>query len=332
MLRGWRRSSRRTTSPIRISRQVAFNSALHYRLKFRAPPRKFAKFAQYRKLLRTLVILPKMRRLFRTLVLSFFSANCYRDVARRWRGCGFAYLAFITAIFAAVLLPRAVSVQHDFDTVTHGVFLPILRQIPRFRIEQGRVSVFAPMPYSVTEPASGAEVMVFDTTGKINTLVGRTACVLVTGRALQIRLDPGERPRELDLSFVSDFDGDPEPLAVWLEKRGSYFILFGFFVATVFSLFSLTIIAASSATLGLILMEISSRIDLSLTATTRLAAVATTPSRLLILAFEVAGYPLPIIFGWFLTAMLTTGYLCFGLWANLPGRGSDQSAETDIVP
>ena len=59
--------------------------------------------------------------------------------------------------------------------------------MPEMKIQGGKFSSPVEQPYTVTDPQTGQILLVFDTTGKINTLQDTKAVLLVTETKIHIR-------------------------------------------------------------------------------------------------------------------------------------------------
>ncbi|HZK81445.1 MAG TPA: DUF1189 family protein, partial [Humisphaera sp.] len=95
------------------------------------------------------------------LLLSFFSADFYRDVGRRWRGIGFWYLVWLMFITA---IPIAVKAHIGFSKFARTDAQKMISTFPSLMITKGIVTS-DPDPYLWAEPSSGSVFLYVDTTG-----------------------------------------------------------------------------------------------------------------------------------------------------------------------
>jgi hypothetical protein len=243
------------------------------------------------------------------LVLSFFSADLYRDVARRWRGIGLLYLILLLALswllYAAKLQVGFTRfVQHDAARVLNG--------FPAITIKNGVVSIDRPEPYVWRDADNGEVILYVDTSNAFDTPEAASAKVKL-GRSQLIAKQSEYETRTYDLSRFKYFFVDRARLLGWLQTS-SYWIGLGIFVfGLVFTLIWHLIQILIYGAIGLALASMmNARLDYA--ALVRLAAVAITPAIVLSTVLDLAGVQIPFV-GW-LYLGLEIGFLAFAVKAN----------------
>ena len=95
------------------------------------------------------------------LYLSFFSADLYRDVARRWKGIGLLYLLLLLGL---TWLPTAVRVFNGLQTFSAEKGAAIAKQMPRVTIANGEMRAEPPGRHELKDPVTGEVFLVIDDT------------------------------------------------------------------------------------------------------------------------------------------------------------------------
>ncbi|HEY2584475.1 MAG TPA: DUF1189 domain-containing protein [Tepidisphaeraceae bacterium] len=257
--------------------------------------------------------LPERRKHSRltALVLSFFSPDLYRDVARRWRGIGFLYLVLLLAVS---WLPVAAKIQVSFTRFVQHDAARVLAGFPAITINNGVVSIDRPEPYVWRDADSGEVILYVDTTNAFDTPEAARAKVKL-GRSQMIVKQSEFETRSYDLSQFKSFYVNRARLLGWMQVA-SYWIGLGIFVfGLVFTLIWHVIQVLIYGAIGLLLAMMMNARGLDYPALVRLAAVAITPAILLSTAFDLTGAAVPYA-GWLFFA-LEMGYLAFAVKANV---------------
>src|SRR5262245_6953148 len=214
----------------------------------------------------------------KTIPLSLYSADVYRDVAGNWKGIGLLYLLLLLAL---CWLPSAARWYGSLQRFAMNEGAAIARQIPAVTIEKGIMRVDPPGRHVIRDPENkGKEnetVFVIDDT--LDTVPeefeGEEAIVLTRREFGMIRPSRGERrvwaltpsvDMEVDAADVENFFAG---LPRWLPLIGYLFCLAG----------SLVMRTLQSLAYGGIGMLFASRAGATLEypASIRLGAVAMTP-------------------------------------------------------
>jgi len=267
----------------------------------------------------------------RALLLSFYSRDLYREVARTWKGAGLLYQLLIMALATLVVAIRLhVVIAHFHEGPAQGV----VAQIPGITIAHGVVSVDAPTPLTIRDPKSGKALAIIDTTGQVTSLAGTEAQVLLTRDKLVVKKGASET-RVYDLSRVEHFTMDRARATRWLRVFADWFALVcAPFVLAWFYLIRLivTLILAGI----LLLAARAMRSDIGFAATMRLTAIALTPASLIEMVLDAAGTK-PHFWG-SLWVLITIGYLVFVLrsvaaetQAETPASGSGAAPPPDFT-
>ena len=248
------------------------------------------------------------------LFMSFFSAELYQDVGRKWKGVGLGYLFLAMAILQ---VPMAVKIHVSFSKWVATGAGEVVDKIPQINIRRGEVSTNVETPYFIPQPTDPANrigknseyLAVIDLTGKYRSLEDVNSDLLLTRRSLIVRNRPAE-VRTYDLSGVESFSMDRARIHGWLESS-RYFVAPGFYgLVLVFSFFYRVVQVALYAAVG-ILFARSMNAALEYPALMRMAAVAVTPPMILNEVVNLAQINIPL---WSLICLgIAMGYLYFGV-------------------
>jgi hypothetical protein len=136
----------------------------------------------------------------RTIIYSFYSASAYIDVFKNWRGYGLKYILIVTTILSAFIVLgwswqiNKINPNIIANNITDIIisepnlsfedninrFLNILSQIPEMELKDGSIKILESQPYSITDPVSGEEIAIIDTTGSYTSLENTSATFLLT--------------------------------------------------------------------------------------------------------------------------------------------------------
>jgi hypothetical protein len=243
------------------------------------------------------------------LVLSFFSADLYRDVARRWRGFGFWYLVLMLAVS---WLPFAIQAQVGFAKFVRQDATRLLAGFPGITITNGVVSIDRPEPYFWREPDTGKVILYVDTSGAFDLPAGAQAKAKLSRSKVVVQQSEYET-RTYDLSGVKSFSVDANRVQGWLEAAtywvGIGIFTFGLLGTLVWHLIQILIYGL----IGLALASMfGARLDYP--ALLRLSAVAITPAILLDTVLDLAGAHFP--FSALVFLVIEIAYLAFAVKAN----------------
>lgn len=255
--------------------------------------------------------------------LSFFSRQLYQDVAKSWRGIGLVYLVVIVALVAASVLLR---MQLGLNKWAGGPAQGFIGQTPTVVIRNRVVEVDRPMPYVMSDPATKTEVAIVDTTGRITSLDGLEARVLLTADQIQYRKSTAET-RVFSLSGVKDLTISAPKAKRWLSLFAAWatpavapFVFGGLFALR---LGQVVVFAA----IGLLVAR-SMKAPLDFSALMRLTAVALTPALVLEPVLDLVSWKPPMLgMIWTLAAL---AYLVFAVHANR--AEADVATVTDPMP
>ena len=159
--------------------------------------------------------------LFHPLVLSFYSADLYKEVAATWRARAFVYLLLLLAL---CWLPITVKLNQSLAEYVKTEVPEIAAGIPTITISHGEVFIDAPQPHVIYEPSSGQELAILDTTGQVTSLDGMEARLLLTKTSLVYAKSQYET-RSWDLSEVEDFVLDEELVLWFFDLLSSWLVV-----------------------------------------------------------------------------------------------------------
>lgn len=274
---------------------------------------------------------PGERRRFNTfaaLVLSFFSADLYRDVGRRWRGIGFWYLVLLIVI---TMTPVLVLMQLRFTQFVRNDAPAMLKTFPTITIQDGSASIDRPEPFLWRDPKSGKVLLYVDTKGTFDLPEGADALVKLSKHEVIL---PGQ-PKGFDLKGVPNRRIDRQTLSRWLPAAATWAIpaygVFAFVVTVILRLIQVLIFAA----IGLAISS-GTEVNLGYAALMRLSAVALTPAFLVGLALAFTG--LGSMYFLLLYLAMEIGYLVVGIKSNRlpigggPGGYAGYSQQSPYTP
>jgi hypothetical protein len=245
------------------------------------------------------------------LPLSFFSRDLYRDVAGNWKGAGLLYQLMVIALATLVV---AIRLHLGIAEFAAHEAPPVIAQVPTIRIVRGEVSVNRLTPVTIRNPKSGKAVAIIDTSGKITSLEGTEARLLLTRNQAIVLRRPGFT-QVYDLRNINNLQLDRPTLTRWLGMLAGWFAILcsPFILAGLY--FGRLLVLLIGSTVLFLVAKGSNRV-LDFAASTRLASVALTPATLLEIALDAIGTK-PGFWG-FLWLLLAGGYLAF---AYRSGRG-----------
>jgi hypothetical protein len=245
--------------------------------------------------------------MLRAFVLSFYSRDLYRDVAKKWKGPALVYLGVLLALcWAAQML----QVQIGITRFARQDGATLVRQVPDVSITNGQVSTNVQTPYLIKDH-NGAVIAIIDLTGQYTSLKDTTAKLLLTRDHL-VFSNRGNT-RAMDLKEVKSFHMDQTRAGKWLHFVRTWFTIIFYFIALVFSFIYRTIQALIYALFGMAIASIL-KVKLDYLTLMRLAIVAVTPAIIVDTIHGLWGLHTPL---WgpicFVIAM---AYLVFGIKAN----------------
>jgi len=247
--------------------------------------------------------------IFHPWILSFFSMDLYRDVARNWRGTAFFYL-FVLLVTCSLLTTYIFN--YSFGLVLEHAVQSMVSDMPTISITDGDVSIDQPVPYYVKDPEEGDVIAIIDTSGKITSLDETKAIVLLTKNKLFMRNDHDEvriitLPKNLNMSLS-------EEKIVPIMDKLKFFMPFILFPIIVLIAYGYRIVQAFLyGFLGFIFSRIL-RVPLDYLSLVRLSVIAVTPAIIIatLLRFLGIGFAYEAWF-YFLISMM---YLILGINAN----------------
>jgi hypothetical protein len=249
------------------------------------------------------------------LVLSFYSQPLYQDVAKNWRGTGFAYLLLLLAV---CWVPEMAKLQIGFSNYVRGEGAQLVRQIPAINVTDGEVTTDVATPYFIKDPEKGKVLAIIDLTGQYTSLEDTPADLLLTKH--QVFTRNNYEVRTYDLKGVKSFHLDQYRVQGWLNVARSWIVVVLFPCALLFSFVYRIVQALIYGLCGMIISKIV-KVKLEYLTLLRLAAVAVTPAVILDTARSVSSVHVP--FWSFLCFLIAMGYLTFAVSASaVPKTGA----------
>jgi len=253
--------------------------------------------------------------IFHPLLLSFYSPSLYRDVAKHWRGIAALYLLLLLAM---TWIPNMLRYHRDLQEVIALKSPKIIRQLPGFQLEDGKLSVNRAMPYIIKDPINNLPMIIIDTTGNIQSLINNQATILITEHKVLIRksLD-----NVMEFSFPSwlPLNLDKASLHKILRRIGLGFSMGAYVVLLILSFTYRIIQSLLYGALCLLFATIAS-VKLRYPQAISLAIIAVTPAVMVATLMDWAGWHFAgqsaVYF------VLTIGYLLFAVSVQRMGSGS----------
>lgn len=126
---------------------------------------------------------------------SLYSAELYREVARKWHALGIVYLCMVVLI---CLIPAAYRMSVLIDDVfgsaemrREGVLperiLRIISQVPPMQLENSRMRTEAEQPYTIYDPENNLPFIVVDLRTGSERNIHDNVPIVVSGRSLIVR-------------------------------------------------------------------------------------------------------------------------------------------------
>lgn len=243
------------------------------------------------------------------LALSFHSEAFYRDVARRWTGTGFLYMA---ALLAASWVVSAARADLEMRAFRRQLDQEILPSFPKVELSGGKLSLDPPQRFSLRD-GKGRALLIVDPAADPAELDGVKHDVLMIGRdAAAVHAGGSGETLLFPLSGVPDYVVDREKLRAWSRWLDWLSAPVIYPVGLTFSLATRTPFVLLFAILG---MAFGATRALGFLPLCRLAAVSITPSVLVQTAAAAIGWQPPL---WILIVLLLeAGYLWWAVRAAL---------------
>lgn len=250
---------------------------------------------------------------------SFYNAQLYVDVGKRWKGLSMMYLLLLILLVA---IPLSVGYIIKFNDYFNQQILVPIQKLPPFYIQNGEVHLDKPMPYLVKND-EGKVVSIIDNTGTITHFEKKypDLSVLITKNSLLYRSP----------SFFENFEVQEAPVSVdkfsssmnqvfngetWIETSGvkklqsfATFLIYPAVVIVFFILYLAVLLTVSL--LAQLMVKILFKMDLSYGQTYRLLMVGATPQTVLLMMILTFNLMFPMR-GIVMLAVFTA-YFCFGV-------------------
>lgn len=251
----------------------------------------------------------KKYHIFESLFLSFYSKSLYRDVAAAWQGLGMLYLLLVLAI---CWLPFSYDFQRFLNQISSQLLPKIIEQMPTIFINQGKLSIDRPVPYSVQLPGNGATLVVFDTSGRFTSLEKLSAIMLITQDKIIVRSTDSGSIQTYPMAKLKDGKVTRSQFREYANKIVflSSILMYPLSVLVSFLYRFLQVLV-----LGLVglLIAYLCRVKITYKMSVRLAVVAFTPMLFIVTLIEYFSWPVPFL--WLVSLLLIFGYLVFAIRA-----------------
>jgi hypothetical protein len=251
----------------------------------------------------------------RAIVMSFYSAELYRDVGRNWKGTGLLYLMVLLAICWVPTAYRMHAGLHRFAAQTPA----ITADFPDISIKNGVMQSRPPGRFELRDPdpRPGREAAVFivvdDTIDDVPSDLAPDT-IMLTRRELGISRSNRAERRIIELSAVGNLDVTRQDIAGFLSSLRFWVPP----VAYVFCVFGSLLFRFVQACLYGSLTQMFARgrqLTLDFPAALRISAIAVTP----VIVLRTLVWFLPSEPAWYIrwpiAIVITLGYLRFAVSA-----------------
>ena len=209
----------------------------------------------------------------RSLYMSFYSKSFYKDVARNWNSTGFLYLFLLVLL---CIIPMMFSFQEAVSAFVADEAPGIVRQVPEVKITKGKISIDKPMPYIINDPDKGLPLIIIDTTGKITSLDGSPATILITESKIVMKKSSVET-RTFNLSEIDNFYLDRSMVYKFLDIISDWLTVLVFPFALIFSFLCRILQVLLYSVFGLLFAHIL-KTGINYKTLVRLTAISITPA------------------------------------------------------
>ncbi len=209
----------------------------------------------------------------RSLYMSFYSKSFYKDVARNWNSTGFLYLFLLVLL---CIIPMMFSFQEAVSAFVADEAPGIVRQVPEIKITKGKISIDKPMPYIIKDPDKSETLIIIDTTGKITSLDGSPATILITESKIIMKKSLVET-RTFNLSEIDNFYLDRSMVYKFLDIINDWLTVLVFPFALIFSFLCRILQVLLYSVFGLLFAHIL-KTGINYKTLVRLTAISITPA------------------------------------------------------
>ncbi|MBB71401.1 MAG: hypothetical protein CMF50_03285 [Legionellales bacterium] len=259
--------------------------------------------------------------LLRPLYMSFYSKSLYQDVGQNWRGTCFLYLFIVLAI---CWIPLTVQYNYIADKLINGPVHSLINEFPsKMTVENGELSISAPVPYNIVDETTGRPVIIFDTSGQHTNLENTAARVLIMKQGVLYYKNDYET-RFYQFPQDMSIEVNHEMMKSWLGNLKFILILLVFPICLIGAFIYRIIQALVYGLLGLF-FNVFIKSPLDYVPILRLSVIAVTPAILIGTVLELMMVSFP--YQYTLYFLLTMGYLIFGLRANKVAAKSESTTE-----
>lgn len=247
------------------------------------------------------------------VIHSFYLKDVYVHVGKvEINKIGFKYLLLLISVF---WIPEAVKIHFQINNYIKNELPLFIEKLPTVKIKNGTASFDKPSPYIITDKESGADLIIFDTSGQYNSLDNTNANALVTSTKIIFKKNNVET-REYNFSDIQDFTLTHERLFSWAEW-GNYISVIAYFFIIVFVFIYSAFQALIYSVIGLVFLSIL-KLNFPFQTVYRLSILSITPAFVIDKFF---GYFELNLIGWSWACLaLSLSYLFFALNVNKPGE------------
>jgi hypothetical protein len=247
--------------------------------------------------------------MLQAIVMSFYSKNLYRDVAKNWGGKAFLYLLLLVMLMA---IPFAFVVQQGISRFYAEYSDRIVQQVPVITIQKGVASTPEDKPYIITKADGKEPIAIIDTSGKYTNLDEAKVDLLMTKTEIISRNKPNEI-RTYQFPTTLDATINPQTINRSVHQFIGFMWVFIFIGMVIFGYIYRIIQSIIYAVIGKIGASIGSA-PVTYGQILQITMVALTPA--MILGLVMMFFPVPVLSNGFVYFIVAMFYMFYGIFAN----------------
>lgn len=252
----------------------------------------------------------KQYSIIKPIIWSFFSKSLYQDVRKNWRGLGLLYLLMILAIcWLPIFYIMHQNLQYNAD---HRI-KELVSSLPTITVKNGEFSMDKTSPYIIKQPDTSLPFIIFDTSGKYDSLENTPAVVLITKHQVMMRKGESDKIRVYNISKSNDFMLGPAKIHNFVALFVKWWYVIAYPVVLLASFIYRIVQILIFALIGSIFVKMLDT-EIDYVTLMRLTAIAITPAIIISTIFDLTEVHFKgILFVYFIISM---AYLFFAVLAN----------------
>ena len=282
-------------------------------------------------------IVPKKKySILHPFIFSYFHGGLYRDIGQNWKGIGFLFIILLTTVSVSI---STVSILSEVDSLMDSKEAQhFIDQIPPITINNGRVSSTVEQPFLLKAPITNKQkkteivIAILDTTGRYNSMKDTpdTTFALLTESELHTRNNTTGEIKTIPLNEVGSWAFGPKKAHEFYGIARDYLPWLLVIFLSIWFLVTRLLFALFYGAIGTSIAS-SMSVQLPLSASMRIAAVAMTPGIIAGLLMNIINFNLGC-FGILIFILIDLAYLWFGISKNRIDPSLAQNLARPSVP